>query len=91
MAGRLQDKIAIVFGAGSVGPGWGNGKATAVVFAREGAQVTLFDVSAEKAAAAVAELAAEGLTVHRQFAVRLHAHQQRVPGALLRRHHRHDA
>ena len=31
--GRLKDKVAIVFGAGSVGPGWGNGKATAVTFA----------------------------------------------------------
>ncbi|MSW53437.1 MAG: 3-oxoacyl-ACP reductase, partial [Actinobacteria bacterium] len=31
---RLRDKVAIVFGAGSVGPGWGNGKATAVTFAR---------------------------------------------------------
>jgi hypothetical protein len=26
MAGRLQDKVALVVGAGSVGPGWGNGK-----------------------------------------------------------------
>ena len=33
MAGRLQDKVAIVTGAGSAGPGWGNGKATAVLFA----------------------------------------------------------
>ena len=39
MAGRLAGKAAIVTGAGSVGPGWGNGKATAVLFAREGAQV----------------------------------------------------
>ena len=35
--GRLQDRVALVFGAGSSGPGWGNGKATAVTFAREGA------------------------------------------------------
>ena len=28
MSGRLQDRIAIVTGAGSVGPGWGNGRAT---------------------------------------------------------------
>ena len=28
----------IVFGAGSIGPGWGNGKATAVLFARHGAR-----------------------------------------------------
>ena len=43
MAGRLQDKVAIVVGAGSVGPGWGNGKATAVLFAREGAKVLCVD------------------------------------------------
>ena len=33
MPGRLQDKVAIVTGAGSSGPGWGNGKATSVLFA----------------------------------------------------------
>lgn len=45
MAGRLQDKVAIVVGAGSSGPGWGNGKATAVLFAREGAKVFCVDVN----------------------------------------------
>jgi NAD(P)-dependent dehydrogenase (short-subunit alcohol dehydrogenase family) len=43
MGERLKDKIAIVTGAGSVGPGWGNGKATAVLFAREGAKVFAVD------------------------------------------------
>jgi NAD(P)-dependent dehydrogenase (short-subunit alcohol dehydrogenase family) len=43
--GRLQDKVTIVVGAGSSGPGWGNGKATAVLFAREGAKVVAVDVS----------------------------------------------
>lgn len=43
--GRLQDKVAIVVGAGSSGPGWGNGKATAVLFAREGAKVVAIDVN----------------------------------------------
>lgn len=37
MVERLKGKIALVVGAGSIGPGWGNGKATAVAFAREGA------------------------------------------------------
>ena len=45
MAGRLHDKVALVVGAGSVGPGWGNGKATAVMFAREGAKVVRADVN----------------------------------------------
>jgi NAD(P)-dependent dehydrogenase (short-subunit alcohol dehydrogenase family) len=37
--GRLQGKAALIFGAGSVGEGWGNGRATAAVMLREGAQV----------------------------------------------------
>ena len=40
----LSGKVAIVTGAGSVGPGWGNGKATAVLLAREGASVFLLDI-----------------------------------------------
>jgi NAD(P)-dependent dehydrogenase (short-subunit alcohol dehydrogenase family) len=46
---RLQDKVAIVLGAGSSGPGWGNGKATAVLFAREGARIFAVDLRAEAA------------------------------------------
>jgi NAD(P)-dependent dehydrogenase (short-subunit alcohol dehydrogenase family) len=38
-ARRLQGKVALVTGAGSVGAGWGNGRAIAVRFAQEGAQV----------------------------------------------------
>jgi len=45
MGKRLQDKVAIVTGAGSIGPGWGNGKATAVLFAREGAKVFAVDLN----------------------------------------------
>lgn len=45
--GRLQDRVAIVTGAGCVGPGWGNGRATAVRFAEEGAQVFAVDIDAE--------------------------------------------
>lgn len=43
MSGRLRGKVAIVTGAGSIGEGWGNGKACAVLYAREGAQVVLVD------------------------------------------------
>jgi len=45
MGERLKDKVAIVTGAGSVGPGWGNGKATSVLFAREGAKVFAVDIN----------------------------------------------
>src|SRR5215831_1814349 len=43
MAARLQGKVAIVSGAGCVGPGWGNGRAMAVIFAQEGAKVFAAD------------------------------------------------
>ena len=49
MVGRLQDKIALMVGAGSVGSGWGNGKAAAVLFAREGAKVVCADVNEDAA------------------------------------------
>jgi NAD(P)-dependent dehydrogenase (short-subunit alcohol dehydrogenase family) len=45
MGDRLKDRVALVVGAGSRGPGWGNGKATAVVYAREGARVFAVDVN----------------------------------------------
>ncbi len=41
--GRLAGKIAIVFGAGCMGPGWGNGRTIAVRFAQEGATVIAVD------------------------------------------------
>ncbi|MBJ3778032.1 SDR family NAD(P)-dependent oxidoreductase [Acuticoccus mangrovi] len=43
--GRLDGKVAIITGAGSVGPGWGNGRAAAVLFAREGAKVVACDIN----------------------------------------------
>lgn len=46
---RMQDKVVLVCGAGSIGPGWGNGKASAVLYAREGAKV--FAVDRDEAAA----------------------------------------
>ncbi|MDP7084080.1 MAG: SDR family oxidoreductase [Dehalococcoidia bacterium] len=46
---RLEGKVAIVTGAGSSGEGIGNGKATAVLFAREGAKVLLVDMVKERA------------------------------------------
>jgi len=49
VADRLKDKIALVTGAGSVGPGWGNGKAISVLFAREGASIFGADINIESA------------------------------------------
>ena len=45
MGERLKDKVVFVTGAGSIGPGWGNGKAAAVAFAREGAKVFALDMN----------------------------------------------
>jgi NAD(P)-dependent dehydrogenase (short-subunit alcohol dehydrogenase family) len=59
---RLKGKTAMVVGAGSIGPGWGNGKATAVTFAREGAQVFCVDRNAAAAAETVDIITSEGGT-----------------------------
>lgn len=62
LEGRLRGKVAIVFGAGSAGEGWGNGKAAAVAYARAGAKVAAVDL--EMAAAEVTRdlILAEGGT-----------------------------
>lgn len=62
LAGRLEGKVGIVFGAGSIGEGWGNGKATAVAFARAGASVVAVDVNKAAAEATAALIAQEGGT-----------------------------
>lgn len=62
MSGRLSGKVAVVTGAASSGPGVGNGKATAILFAREGAKVLLVNRSEEHALSLADEIAAEGGT-----------------------------
>lgn len=57
---RLAGKRAAIIGAGSVGPGWGNGKATAVLFAREGASVLCVDRDAIAAEETATLIRAEG-------------------------------
>lgn len=44
---RFHSRVALVTGAGCVGPGWGNGRAAAVRFAEEGARVFAVDRDAE--------------------------------------------
>ena len=56
----LTGKVAVVTGAGTVGPGWGNGKATAVLLAREGASVFLLDIVADAVAETGSIIAGEG-------------------------------
>src|ERR1700754_585106 len=57
---RLKGKTAMVVGGGSIGPGWGNGKATAVTFAREGAQVFCVDRNGAAAEETVNIIKSEG-------------------------------
>jgi len=40
---RVAGKVALVCGAGAIGPGWGNGKAAAVLYGLEGAKVFAVD------------------------------------------------
>ena len=58
----LKDKVAIVTGAGSRGDGIGNGRAAAILLAREGAKVALLDAMKEWAEATKAMIDAEGGT-----------------------------
>jgi NAD(P)-dependent dehydrogenase (short-subunit alcohol dehydrogenase family) len=57
---RLKDKVAIITGAGSRGPGLGNGKAAAILFAREGARVLCVDAKLENAEETAKLIAQEG-------------------------------
>ena len=57
---RLENKIAIVAGAGSRGDVIGNGQAAAILFAQEGAEVLLVDSDAERAARTAAMIKADG-------------------------------
>jgi NAD(P)-dependent dehydrogenase (short-subunit alcohol dehydrogenase family) len=63
VTGRLDGKVAVVTGAGSVGPGWGNGRAAAVLFAREGAKVFAVDREPDALTETVRMIEDEGGTV----------------------------
>lgn len=60
MGDRLKDKVALITGAGSIGPGWGNGKAASVLFAREGARVFAVDRNPDAVAETRAIIESEG-------------------------------
>lgn len=59
---RFNGRVALVFGAGSVGEGWGNGKATAVQYARDGAKVVCVDLVQSAAEATAQFITGEGGT-----------------------------
>ncbi|WP_072390235.1 SDR family oxidoreductase [Hyphomicrobium sp. CS1BSMeth3] len=58
----LKDKVAIVTGAGSRAPGIGNGRAAAILLAREGCKVALLDATKELGDATKEMIDAEGGT-----------------------------
>ena len=57
---RLANKVALVTGAGSIEPGWGNGKAAAVVYGRQGAKVCCIDIRLEAAEETAEIIRSEG-------------------------------
>jgi len=61
MTDRLKDKCAIVMGGGQTpGDTMGNGRATSILFAREGARVVVVDTRLDSAEETVDEIAKEG-------------------------------
>jgi NAD(P)-dependent dehydrogenase (short-subunit alcohol dehydrogenase family) len=60
VSARLAGKVALVTGAGSRGPGVGNGKAAAILFARERARVLCVDRVKERAEETVGLIRAKG-------------------------------
>jgi NAD(P)-dependent dehydrogenase (short-subunit alcohol dehydrogenase family) len=61
----LGGKVAFIAGAGSLGEGWGNGRATAVLMARQGAEVFGVDIDEEALQATGAIMERDG---HRSWA-----------------------
>jgi NAD(P)-dependent dehydrogenase (short-subunit alcohol dehydrogenase family) len=60
MSKRVDGKVALVVGAGCIGPGWGNGNTAAVLYAREGAKVFAADINLEAAKETKAKIDEEG-------------------------------
>ena len=57
---RLDGKVALVTGCGTIGDGWGNGKAIAVLLARQGAKMFGCDLDLGAAQATRDLIRAEG-------------------------------
>jgi len=60
MGERVKGKVALVSGAGVIGPGMGNGRASAIVYAREGAKVMAVDLNLDSAEETRRMIAEEG-------------------------------
>jgi NAD(P)-dependent dehydrogenase (short-subunit alcohol dehydrogenase family) len=78
---RLEDKVALVVGAGQTpGEGMGNGRATALTFAREGARVCCADLHLDRAEDTAQMIRAAGGTA---WAVRVDATDEAEVAELL--------
>ena len=64
MTARFAGRIAIVTGAGCVGPGWGNGRAIAVRLAEEGAQVWAVDRDLSRVEETIERAGAVAAAIH---------------------------
>ena len=62
---RLSDKVALISGAGSSGPGISIGRAISILFARAGARVLLFDLRRDEAEVTARMIADEGINPER--------------------------
>ena len=60
MSKRLEGKIALIIGAGCIGPGWGNGRAAAAIFAREGAKIFGVDINSDSMTETIARVKETG-------------------------------
>ena len=84
MGNRLQGKVAIVVGAGATpGETMGNGRATAIVFAREGAAVMLVDRDRDSAAETKRLIEQGGVKVGGEPVTGLDVPRERLAGALV--------
>ena len=59
---RLDGKVTFLTGIGSIGPGWGNGKATATLLARQGSAIFGLDIDEAAAEETEAIITSEGGT-----------------------------
>lgn len=62
MNDSMRDKVVIVTGAGAIAEGWSNGRAAAVLYAREGAKLLVMDRDRPSAEATCAIIREEGGT-----------------------------
>lgn len=67
MTGRLEGKVALIIGAGSVGPGWGNGRAIATRFAEEGAKIFGVDFNLDRMKETIEKVQASGSEIETGF------------------------